>query len=93
MPNDQPLTISSVDFQRNIGKYQDEALKRPVAITKNGRRRMVLLAAEEYDRLKRRDRQVMTPGDWTPEQIAALAASKVPPGHEHLDEELAGWVP
>jgi prevent-host-death family protein len=44
--------ISSVEFQRNLGLYQDKALAEPVTITKNGRKRLVLLSVNEYERLK-----------------------------------------
>lgn len=44
--------ISSVEFQRNLGLYQDRALAEPVTITKNGRERLVLLSVDEYRRLK-----------------------------------------
>lgn len=48
--SDEVVTVTSADFQRNIELYQDEALKRPVAITENGRPRTVLISAEEYER-------------------------------------------
>ena len=44
--------ISSVEFQRNLGLYQDKALAEPVTITKNGRKRLVLISVSEYERLK-----------------------------------------
>jgi hypothetical protein len=31
------LKVSAADFQRNIGRYQDLALRQPVAVTRNGR--------------------------------------------------------
>ena len=31
--------------------------------------------------------------DLTPQQIAALEKTEVPPGHERLDAELKDWVP
>jgi len=59
------ITITSVEFQRNFGRYQDTALNEPVVITRNGRERIVVLSAAEYQRLKRRDRQVMGSDDCT----------------------------
>ena len=44
--------VSSAEFQRNLGLYQDKALAEPVTITKNGRERLVLLSVDEYQRLK-----------------------------------------
>lgn len=46
--------VSSAEFQRNLGLYQDKALAEPVTITKNGRERLVLLSVSEYHRLKTR---------------------------------------
>jgi PHD/YefM family antitoxin component YafN of YafNO toxin-antitoxin module len=65
----------------------------PVTITKNGRDRLVVLSAEEYVRLKRRDRRVVKLEDFTAEERALIARADVPPGHEHLDEELKKWRP
>ncbi len=48
----------------------------PVTITCNGRERLVMMSVEEYRRLKRRDRQVMTLDDFTAEDIAALEKVK-----------------
>jgi len=59
------VVVSAAEFHRNIGKYQDIVLSKLVAITKNGRERTVLLSAEEYSQLKRRDRRVLAAGDLT----------------------------
>lgn len=91
--SEQILTVTSADFQRNLGLYQDEALKKPVAITKNGRPRTVLISAEEYARLKRRDRRVLEAGEVSERQIAALREAKVPDRFANLDAELKDWKP
>jgi prevent-host-death family protein len=70
------LKVSAAEFQRNIGRYQDLALRRPVAVTRNGRESTVLISSEEFERLKRRDRQVLGPEDFTDADIAALEASR-----------------
>jgi len=44
MQEQEPLpvmTVSAAEFQRHFGRYQDEALKQPFAITRNGRDRLV----------------------------------------------------
>jgi prevent-host-death family protein len=86
-------TVTSAEFQRNVGLYQDKALTEPVTITKNGRERLVLLSVEEYHRLKRHDRRVFTIDEVSDDQIAALEKSQMSPGHEHLDAELKDWKP
>jgi PHD/YefM family antitoxin component YafN of YafNO toxin-antitoxin module len=49
------LTISSSELQKRLGFYQDKALLEPIAVTRNGRVRLILLSANEYHRLKKLD--------------------------------------
>jgi prevent-host-death family protein len=79
---------TSADFGRKIGHYQDRALVEPVMVTRNGRERVVLLSADEFKRLKRRDRRVMGLEDFTEADLAALR--KVQPSAEAaaFDHEL-----
>jgi prevent-host-death family protein len=87
------IRISSTEFGKEVGRYQDAALTQPVVVTRNGRDRTVMISAEEYRRLKRRDRRVVSIEDFTDEDIALIAQSEVPPGYEYLDEELKDWQP
>jgi prevent-host-death family protein len=82
------LKVSAAEFQRNIGRYQDLALRQPVAVTRNGRESTVLISSEEYQRLKRRDRQVLGLDDFTEADIAALEASRAPAEARAFDPEL-----
>jgi PAS domain S-box-containing protein len=43
------VSVSSADFIRNIGHWQNEALRRPISITHHGRERLVLAAPEEFN--------------------------------------------
>lgn len=86
-------TVSSAEFQRNLGLYQDKALNEPVTITRNGRERLVLLSVDEYRRLKRRDRRAFGADEVTDEQLAAIEAARVPDRHRRLDDELKDWKP
>jgi prevent-host-death family protein len=87
------VTVSAAEFHRNIGLYQDMALTKPVTITKNGRERTVLLSAEEYSRLKRRDRRVVVAGELSERQSEAIRNAKVPDRYAQLDEEIKDWKP
>jgi len=82
------LKVSAAEFQRNIGRYQDLALTQAVAVTRNGRERTVLISVDEYQRLKRRDRQVMGLGDFSEADIAALEAVRAPDDSRAFDDEL-----
>lgn len=81
---------TSAEFQRKIGHYQDRALVEPVMVTRNGRERVVLISADEFKRLKRRDREVLRVEDLTEADAANIHAAEVPAGYSHLDAELNG---
>jgi len=82
------ITVSSAEFQRNFGLYQDKALTDPVAITRNGRERLVVVSSEEYRRLKRRAREALPVGALTDAELDAIARTEMSPRHQHLDREL-----
>jgi PHD/YefM family antitoxin component YafN of YafNO toxin-antitoxin module len=82
------VRVSAAEFQRNIGRYQDMALVQPVAVTRNGRDRTVMISIEEYHRLKQRDRQVLELQDFTDADIAALEQIRAPLSSRTFDGEL-----
>ncbi len=87
------MRVSTADFIKNYGALADRALSEPVTITRNGRDRLVVLSAEEYGRLLRRDRRVIAAGGLTDDEIARIAAAEVPSEYAHLDDELRDWRP
>lgn len=82
------VTLSASEFQDRVGEALDRSLSQPVLITKHGRPRNVVLSYDEYERLRARDRRAVRAQDLTDEDIAALEASEMAPGYEHLDAEL-----
>lgn len=82
------ITVTAVEFQRHCGRYQDAALTQPVAITRKGRERVVMISVDEYRRLKRRDREVLRAGELSDADLAAVAGTEMDPRHAHLDKEL-----
>ena len=82
------VKVSSAEFQKNIGRYQDMALVQPVTITRNGRDRTVIMSAEEYQRLKRRDRQILGLDDFTEADLQAIRAAEPPAETADFDHEL-----
>ena len=87
------MRVTTAEFIKHYGSLADRALTEPVTITKNGRDRLVVLSAEEYARLKRRDRRAIAAGELTEDEIALIAKAEVPAEHAHLDEELKNWRP
>ena len=72
------VRVTASEFQRSFGKLSDQALKEAVAITKQGRDHLVLVSAEEYERLKRRDRKVGLAGELSDEWLEAVRKARVP---------------
>lgn len=69
-------TINASEFQKRLGEFSDIARREPVAITRHGRASLVLLSAEDYDRLKRiedRATRAVRTVDLPEETIEALA--------------------
>jgi hypothetical protein len=87
------MRVSTAEFIKSYGTLADRALIEPVTITKNGRDRLVVISAEEYDRLRRRDRRVIAAGELTDEEVTLIAKAEVPAEYAYLDEELKDWHP
>jgi prevent-host-death family protein len=84
------IKVSASEFQRNFGRYQDLALSEAVAVTRNGRERTVLISVDEYLRLTRGNRQVLTLGDYSDADIARLEAVRAPDSAKAFDDEVTG---
>ncbi len=80
--------VTSSEFQQAFGPLSDKARHEPVVITKHGRDSLVVMAAEEWERLKRRDRRVGLTTELSEEWIEAVRSAKVPDEYAHLDDDL-----
>ncbi|MBV9505301.1 MAG: type II toxin-antitoxin system Phd/YefM family antitoxin [Acidobacteriia bacterium] len=83
-----PIRVTASEFQKAFGAISDRALKTPVTITKQGRDHLVVMAADEYQRLKRRDRIVYSIEELPQEWIEALRNAKMDSRHDHLNALL-----
>ena len=81
--------VPAAAISKNFGAYQDDALREPVIITKNGRPRTVLLAYEDFVRLSKLERSVDLTSEISAEELAAIENSEMESGLEHLNLELA----
>ena len=87
------IRVSSTEFGQEVDRYEDTALHHPVIVTRDGRDRTVLISADEYRRLKRRDRRAMATTDLPQELVEAIRAVRMDPCHDHLDDLLVAWMP
>jgi prevent-host-death family protein len=84
----QPTRVTSSEFQQAFGALSDKARHEPVIITKHGRDSLVVMSAEEWERLKRRDRRAGLTAELPEEWVEAVRRAKVPGEFAHLDAEL-----
>jgi prevent-host-death family protein len=68
----QPTRVTASEFQQAFGALSDKARHEPVVITKHGRDSLVVMSAEEWERLKRRDRRVGLASELSEEWIEAV---------------------
>jgi len=82
------IRVSSTEFGKEVGRYQDAALSQPVIVTRNGRDRTVMISAAEYRRLKRRNREALGIEDFTEADAEAVRQARPSPGAAAFDDEL-----
>jgi PHD/YefM family antitoxin component YafN of YafNO toxin-antitoxin module len=70
------LAVSAKDVAGKFGYYTDEAMLRPVGIQRHGTTRVVMISLNEYERLLRRDRQVLLTKDLDDETLNAILNAK-----------------
>ena len=73
----RPTRVTASEFQQAFGALSDKARQEPVVITKHGRDSLVIMSAEEWERLKRRDRRVGLATDLPEEWVEAAPSAKV----------------
>lgn len=80
MANDDGITVSATEFARNFGRYQDRAHSGDVIkVTSHGRVVGGYLsgrALEDYERLKRREREILIVGQLPDDVVADIEAAE-----------------
>lgn len=77
------IEVAAKDVANRFGFYTDEAMLRPVGIQRHGVTRVVMLSLKEYERLKRRDREVIRTEDLDDETLDAIRNAQ--PGERSRD--------
>ena len=70
------LAVSAKEVASKFGYYTDEAMLHPVGIQRHGVTRVVMLSLKEYERLLRRDRQVLHVKDLDENDLEAIRTAK-----------------
>ncbi len=79
------MRVSSADFLKEYGALSDRTLTEPVTITRDGRDRLVLVSAEEFERLRRASRRARTIEELSEAEVAEIVKARVPAEHDHLN--------
>lgn len=81
------VRVTSAELQKYFGRCREIALREPLVVTNHGRDSLVLLAADEYRRLKRRDRQVLYAWEMDETTVEAIERAEAPDEAAEYDHE------
>src|SRR6218665_326901 len=81
-------TVSAKEVASKFGYYTDEAMLHPVGIQRHGTTRVVMLSLKEYERLLRRDRQVLLTNDLDDKTLEAILNAEIPERSRELGRLL-----
>jgi PHD/YefM family antitoxin component YafN of YafNO toxin-antitoxin module len=81
-------TVPIAEVKKNFELYQDRALLAPVTVISQGRPSVVILAADEYERLCSLDRQALSITELSEADIAAIATARIPEDKRYRTDDL-----
>jgi prevent-host-death family protein len=84
----RPTRVTATEFRQDFGALTDKAKREPVVITKRGRDSLVVMSAEEWNRLRGRARRVGSSTELPEEWLEPVRRAKVPDEFAVLDDEL-----
>lgn len=85
------MRITSTEFQQNVGRYQDAAMRAPVVITKHNRPHTILMSAAMFEVLTKGRVARLVEG-LDDDTLKAIAGASVPETHAARDERLKDWT-
>jgi prevent-host-death family protein len=81
-------TFAATDVAKKFGAIVDIARREPVLVESHGRPQVVMLSPQEYERLRRQDRQVLTVRELPSSLRAAIAAARAPASATDFNGEV-----
>ncbi|MDN5848333.1 MAG: type II toxin-antitoxin system Phd/YefM family antitoxin [Nitrococcus sp.] len=79
--------VTSGEFTREFGRYRVLAHREPIIITNHGRDDVVLLAAEDYARLRRYEQKAFHVSQLPREFVDELGTVEIPKAASKFDRE------
>lgn len=80
------MAVNSTEFQRHFGRYQTEAKREPVEITRYGRFAFVFMTADQFRWLNAAAHRAGRTSDTPNFIVEAVTRAEMDPEHQHLDE-------
>ncbi len=80
--------VPSGELQKQFGRYSEEAMIRPVGVSRNGRVRFVMGPVDEYERLRRREKIAGRTEDLDDDTLEALRVVQPGSGSEEAEAGL-----
>ena len=80
--------VPSGELQKQFGRYSDEAMIRPVGVSRNSRVRFVMVPVDEYERLRRRERIAGRVEDLDDQTLEAIRDVEPGRGSEAAEKRL-----
>lgn len=87
------MRLSTQEFLDDPKAAIDAAARELVTITQDGRDKLVVVPAEEYELLRAGRRRVRLSHELTDAELDLIAKAEVPAEYAHLDDLLEGWKP
>lgn len=81
-------TITTKELAQNFTQYQQSAQLEPVAVHGDDGELLILVSADEYRRLKRREQEALRVEELSDSDLCAIAQARVPVEYAALDAEL-----
>lgn len=80
--------VAAGRFQKEFGHFRTLAHREAVTVTSHGRDDVVLLSAEEYQRLRSLERHAMHIRDLSSDELHALEQVEIPAEAARYDHEM-----
>jgi prevent-host-death family protein len=80
------VEISSAEVGRNFSQYRERAESEPVVVLHYNKPSVVMISASEFERLKRRDKKVMSVEEMPDWLVELVVQGRMDAKHDHLDQ-------
>lgn len=81
------IEASSAEVQKDFRGFREKAEQEPVMVLHHSKPSVVIVAADEYARLRRRDKRAVPTDDLPEWLVDRIAGTEMGPEFAHLDEE------